>query len=77
MEGMIFITFQALPHLSKELRVPSFVTSEQLLVMLSEALGFTVSPGHRLQAEPLGRILDPARTLEEEGVAAGALLTLV
>lgn len=76
MDETILVTFQA-PHFRKELWVPSFVTTAELLEMLAEAYGLAVSLGHRLQVEPLGRILDPVRTLEEEGVAAGALLTLV
>lgn len=73
----IMITFQAGERLVKELKVPTFVTAEELLTMLSEALNLSIAPEHRLQAEPLGRILDPARTLHEEGVAFGALLTLI
>lgn len=73
----IVVTFQAGPQLRKELKIPVFVTSKELLAMLSEALGLPIGPEHRLQAEPLGRILDYSRTLEEEGVVDGALLTLV
>lgn len=73
----ILVTFQAGPRLTKELKVPIFVTPEELLAMLSEALDLQVGPDNRLQAEPLGRILDHSRTLEEEGVVNGSLLTLV
>ncbi|MFD3262193.1 EsaB/YukD family protein [Paenibacillus lentus] len=73
----VMVTFQASESFVRELKVPIFVTSEELMTMLSEALGLSITPEHRLQAEPLGRILDPARTLEEEGVAFGALLTLI
>lgn len=73
----ILVTFQAGPRLTKELKVPVFVTPAELLAMLSEALGLDAGPERRLQAEPLGRILDHHRTLEEEGVVNGALLTLV
>lgn len=73
----ILVTFQAGQQLTKELKVPVFVTPEELLAMLSEALDLQVGPGNRLQAEPLGRILDHSRTLEEEGVVNGTLLTLV
>ncbi|MUG44365.1 EsaB/YukD family protein [Paenibacillus woosongensis] len=73
----VVVTFQAGESFAKELKVPAFVTSGELLAMLSDALGLSITPEHRLQAEPLGRILDPARTLEEEGVAFGALLTLI
>ncbi|WP_410771621.1 EsaB/YukD family protein [Fontibacillus sp. BL9] len=73
----ILVTFQAGPQMRKELKIPVFVTPEELLSMLSEALGLSIGPENRLQAEPLGRILDHSRSLEEEGVVDGALLTLV
>lgn len=74
----IVVTFQAAPQLVKELKIPAFVTSQELLTMLSEALNLpNIGPERRLQAEPLGRILQPERTLQEEGVAQGALLTLI
>nr|WP_237690859.1 EsaB/YukD family protein [Paenibacillus caui] len=71
------VTFQEDPETRRELKIPAFVTSRELLAMLAEALDFSAAPNQRLQAEPLGRILDPVRTLQEEGVADGALLTLI
>lgn len=73
----VMVTFQAGGQVGRELKVPVFVTVEELLGMLSEALGITVHRDSRLQAEPLGRILDNKMTLEEEGVVHGALLTLI
>ncbi|GGG02800.1 EsaB/YukD family protein [Paenibacillus aceti] len=73
----IIVTFQAGAHMTKELKIPVFVTPEELLAMLSEALGLPIRAENRIQAEPLGRILEHTRTLEEEGVADGALLTLI
>ena len=60
-----------------DLRVPMFVKIEELLLMLSEALQITISKDNRLQAEPLGRILDNNKTLEQEEVMLGSQLTLI
>lgn len=73
----IMITFQTESKENIDLRVPVFVNIEELLVMLSEALHLTRRREVKLQAEPLGRILNNSKTLEEEGVAHGALLTLI
>lgn len=73
----ILITFQAETQEKIDLKAPTFVTIEELLRIFSEALGVAVGPESRLQAEPLGRILDNCRTLEQEGVGPGALLTLI
>jgi uncharacterized ubiquitin-like protein YukD len=62
-----------------DLKVPAFVQIAELLEMLAEALQIPISMGqeNRLQAEPLGRILDSDKTLEQEGVTQGSLLTLI
>ena len=63
-----------------DLKVLAFVTISELLDMLSEAsaqLGFVIGKDSRIQAEPLGRILDNEKTLEEEGVTQGSILTVV
>ncbi|GGH11022.1 EsaB/YukD family protein [Paenibacillus segetis] len=73
----ILVSFHSGSNDNIDLKVPVFVTIEELLAMLSEALNLTVSHSSKLQAEPLGRILDNSRTLEQEGVSQGALLTLV
>lgn len=62
---------------SDDLKVPTFVRIEELLEMLGEALGIPVSSENKLQAEPLGRILNNSKTLEEETVTQGSLLTLI
>ncbi|NLD47422.1 MAG: hypothetical protein GX660_09515 [Clostridiaceae bacterium] len=72
----IMVTFQSGKN-SIDLKVPVFVKIEELLVMLSEALNMDMGKGNRLQAEPLGRILDNDRTLQEENVTQGSLLTLI
>lgn len=74
----VMVTFQCQPDVNVDLRVPVFVTVEELLHLLSEALELTISANNnRLQAEPLGRILDNQQTLEHEGVMHGTLLTLI
>lgn len=70
------ITFQA-NNEKMDLKVPTFVIIEELLKMLAEALSINIVLGSRLQAEPLGRILDNSKTLEQEGVAQGSILTLI
>lgn len=60
-----------------DLRVPAFVPVEELIPMLIEALDLNIPSQAQLQAEPLGRILSKQRTLEQEGVYHGALLTLI
>lgn len=73
----VMITFHAGEHIQTELKVPGFVRIFDLLNMLSETLHFPIHADNRLQAEPLGRILDGHMTLKEEGVLHGALLTLI
>ncbi|GGG05739.1 hypothetical protein GCM10010912_57970 [Paenibacillus albidus] len=60
-----------------DLKLPSLVPVSELLEMLKDTLELPGQREQRLQAEPLGRILDNARSLEEEGVSHGALLTLI
>ncbi|MGF7046944.1 putative ubiquitin-like protein YukD [Paenibacillus sp. DS2015] len=73
----VMVTFQAGDNMNKDLKVPTFVTVGELLHILSEGLSLTISQDRRIQAEPIGRILDNSLTLTEEGVLHGALLTLI
>lgn len=73
----IMISFQYGSGEPVDLKVPVFVTAEELIEIMHEAIGSPSGSEWRLQAEPLGRILNLGRTLEQEGVAHGALLTLV
>lgn len=73
----VLVTFVAGNVPEKELKVPVFVTVSELIEMLAEALNLSIRPDNRIQAEPAGRILDNRRTLEEEGITDGALLTLI
>lgn len=76
MDDYVLITFRTMRE-RVDLRVPEFVPVSELLDMLAEALAFPREAGQSLQAEPLGRILDAAKTLAEEQVTEGSLLTLV
>lgn len=60
-----------------DLKLPAEIPVSELLEMLEEPLELKQPLRSRLQAEPLGRILESARSLEEEGVSHGALLTLI
>ena len=56
-----------------DLRVPSFSTVAGLISILNDIYGFS---GNELHAEPRGIILDRNKSLAEQGVLHGALLTL-
>ncbi|WP_339289892.1 EsaB/YukD family protein [Paenibacillus sp. FSL E2-0201] len=73
----IMVTLQTGIAQRIDLKVPVFVTIEELLVMLASSLHVKMNGDVRLQAEPLGRILNNSKTLDQEGVAHGALLTLI
>ena len=60
-----------------ELKMPSSCTVEELIRMVTDIYGTNEGRSTKIQAEPLGRILDNAKTLSEEGVATGSLLTFI
>ncbi len=72
----IMITFR-IGNKNVDLKVPVFVKAEELIWMLIEALNIPMGRENRLQAEPLGRILDNSKTLEQESVTHGSILTLI
>lgn len=73
----IIVTFRAGNYINEDISVPAAVSIQELIVMLSEVFAFKGSSENRIQAEPLGRILNNKLTLEQEGVSHGALLTLI
>jgi uncharacterized ubiquitin-like protein YukD len=73
----ILITLK-MPNLADlDLKIPVFITGAELIKMLLEITGAGFSLESKIQAEPLGRILDNTQTLYAEGVGHGALLTLL
>jgi len=73
----IFITVKMAGQSEMDLKIPNYITGEEFLAILSETTG-AVLPAHtKIQAEPIGRILDNSQTLESDGVETGALLTLL
>ena len=73
----VMVTFHADGQIHTELKLPVYVKISDLLAMLAESLPISIAADSQLQAEPLGRILDPNLTLKEEGVRRGAMLTLI
>ncbi|WP_026478108.1 EsaB/YukD family protein [Alkaliphilus transvaalensis] len=73
----IIVTFKQNNSTSIDLKIPTFVPIRELLTMLADTLNVEAIKEKKLQAEPLGHILDNNLTLEEEGVSNGALLTVV
>lgn len=72
----IIVTFQDGDR-RLDLQVPVYVKVGELLEMLEVAYCIPGGREHRIQAEPLGRILGNDKTLEEEAVTSGSLLTLI
>jgi len=60
-----------------DLKVPGFLPVKELLQLLSEALGIFLEENSRIQAEPLGRILDNGKSIIQQGVTQGSLLTII
>jgi len=60
-----------------DLKISRLITVEEFLKMLREVTGVGISLNSKIQAEPLGRILDNSQTFYAEGVGHGALLTLL
>ena len=58
---------------TEDLKIPTFVPVEDLITLFCELFG---AKGKVLHAEPRGIILDKNKTLAEQGVEHGAVLTL-
>ena len=73
----IFITVKVPGQDAMDLKVPNYITGEEFLAILSEITGTDLPKNTKIQAEPIGRILDSSQTFESDGVDTGALLTLL
>ena len=73
----IFITVKVSGQDTMDLKIPNYITGEEFLAILSEIIGTNLSQSTKIQAEPIGRILDNTQTFESDGVDTGALLTLL
>jgi len=73
----IFITVKTAGRSALDLKIQSYITGEEFLAVLSEIMGKTLPANTKIQAEPIGGILDNTQTLASEGVQTGALLTLL
>ena len=73
----IFITVK-IPELDAlDLKVPNYISGEEFLAILSEITDTAIPQKTKIQAEPVGHILDNTQTFESYGVETGALLTLL
>ena len=73
----IFITVKLPGQDAMDLKIPGYITGEELMAIVSEITGAALPKDSKIQAEPIGRILDNTQTFESEGVGTGALLTLI
>lgn len=73
----IYITLKTNELGKIDLKIPTQITVNELLSMVSEALDLPLKVNSQVQAEPLGRILANTATIEDEGIANGALLTIL
>lgn len=72
----VFITL-IIDSESFDLKVPGFTPVTELLNLLSEALSISLNKDSRVQAEPLGRILENDKTIVQQGVTQGSILTVI
>jgi len=77
MMDYILITLKTPNLVDLDLKIPSYITGSEFLNILTKITGACISPDSKIQAEPLGRILDNGQTLYAEGVGHGALLTIL
>jgi len=73
----IFITLKVPGQNAMDLKIPGYITGEEFLAIASEITGANMPGGAKIQAEPIGRILENTQTLDSEGVETGALLTVL
>ena len=73
----IFITVKIPGQEAMDLKVPNYITGEEFVAILSEITGSALPQNAKIQAEPIGRILDNTQTFESDGVDTGALLTVL
>jgi len=73
----IFITVKIPGQNEMDLKIPDYITGEDFLAMLSETFGVKLPAHTKIQAEPIGRILENTQALVSEGVETGALLTIL
>ena len=74
---VIFITVKIPGQNEMDLKIPDYITGEDFLAMLSETFGVKLPAHTKIQAEPIGRILENTQALVSEGVETGALLTIL
>ena len=73
----ILITLKMPNQAELDLKIPSHITGAEFLAMLTELSGASIPADSKIQAEPMGRILDNSQTFIEEGLGHGALLTIL
>lgn len=72
----IFITL-VIDLKSIDLKVPTFVPVSELMDLFSKALNVSIDNNSQIQAEPLGRILDSDKSIAQQRVTQGSILTLI
>ena len=60
--------------ISEDMKVPACTPVSELIEALNEIIGKT---GQTLHANPKGIILDTSKTLAQQGIEHGAILTLI
>lgn len=75
--GYIYVTLKTRELGSMDLKIPTSVSINEMLMMLSPALELSLKDDCQVQAEPMGRILDKTATIEAEGITTGSTLTIL
>jgi len=72
----IFITIR-IKEFETDLKIPAEMNTAELIEALSKSYKLSLPPVCKIQAEPIGRILDNSKSFAEQGVDNGAALTVV
>lgn len=73
----ILVTLKMPQQTDMDLKIPWFISGEAFLQIMRKITGSSISVASKIQAEPLGRILDNSHSFFDEGVGNGALLTVL
>lgn len=73
----LYVTIRYKDIVDQDLKVPGNLVIEELIEIIKLALNLSQVNIQNIQAEPLGKLLNKKKTLIDEEILHGALLTLI